>query len=73
MDTIYTISKSVFQQLRQENSRHPVFLYILFCLLCVPMAYQANSISLGLFAAATLLTFKKNNASATFPFVLPVL
>jgi O-antigen ligase len=73
MGNIYNCLKDVFQQLKHENSQHPIFVFILLSLVCVPMIYAANSISLILLVLATIITFKKSNARIDAYLMLPVL
>ncbi len=73
MGNIYNCLNAVFQEIRQENSRHPLFVFVFLVLVCVPMLYAANSISLILLALATLVTFKKYNARLDVALLLPVL
>jgi O-antigen ligase len=72
MANTYNYLKTVFQELKQENSRHPLFVFVVLSLVCVPMIYAANSISLGLLAFVTLYTFKKQHARIEFGLMLPV-
>lgn len=73
MDNIYNFLKGVFQELKQENSRHPLFVFILLSLFCIPLIYAANSVSLGVLAGVTLLTFRKKNFVWDRYLLLPVL
>ena len=73
MALTYNFLRTVSQKLKQENSRHPVTLFILLGLVCVPLPYAANSIALVLLGAATLYTFKKKNVRLDWALILPVL
>lgn len=63
MASIYSFLKNVFQDLKEENSRHNSFVPAILVLLTIPLSYAFNSISLGIFVGVTLLTFKKENFS----------
>jgi O-antigen ligase len=73
MGNIYNYLNAVFQDLKRENSKHPVFVFVLLSLVCVPMIYAANSISLALLALATLITFGKINTRFDAYLMLPVM
>ena len=63
MENIFNFSKNVFQNLKQEYNNHPSLLFVLLSLLCIPLGYAFNSISLALLIISTLINFKKVNFS----------
>lgn len=73
MARTYNYLKNVLSDLKQENSRHPAFIFILLSLACIPLSYAANSISLVLLTLITIYTFKKQNARIDWVLMLPVL
>lgn len=73
MARTYNYLKNVSGDLKQENSRHPAFVFILLSLACIPLSYAANSMSLVLLTGVTIYTFKKQNARFDWVLALPVL
>lgn len=73
MANTYNFLKTVFEELKQENSRHPILLPIVLVLAFVPMPYALNSIALGVFAFSALYRFKKQNFRLNTALALPVL
>ena len=77
MENIFNFSKSVFQNLKQEYNNHPSLLFVLLALLCIPLGYAFNSLSLALLIIITLINFKKADFSfknyLIFPIVLYLL
>ena len=73
MANIFNFSKNVFQKIQQENSSHPSLLFVLLALLCVPLSYALNSISLGLLLLATIISFKKTNFKTDWNLFFPIL
>ena len=77
MENIFNFSKNVFQNLKQEYNNHPSLLFVLLALLCIPLGYAFNSLSLALLIIITLINFKKSDFSfknyLIFPIVLYLL
>jgi len=77
MENIFNFSKNAYQNLKQEYNNHPSLLFVLLALLCIPLGYAFNSISLALLIISTLINFKKENVHIErhliFPSVLYVL
>ena len=77
MENIFNFSKNAYQNLKQEYNNHPSLLFVLLALLCIPLGYAFNSISLALLIIITLINFKKENVHIErhliFPIVLYVL
>jgi O-antigen ligase len=77
MENIFNFSKSVFQNLKQEYNNHPSLLFVLLALLCIPLGYAFNSLSLALLIIITLINFKKADFGfknyLIFPIVLYLL
>lgn len=64
MENIFNFSKNAFLNLKQEYNNHPTLLFVLLALLCIPLGYAFNSISLALLVIVTIINYKK----ATFSF-----
>ena len=77
MENIFNFSKNVFQNLKQEYNNHASLLFVLLALLCIPLGYAFNSLSLALLIIITLINFKKADFSfknyLIFPIVLYLL
>ena len=73
MANISSFSKNVYQNLKQEYSKHTSLLFVLVALLCIPLSYAFNSISLVLLTLITLITFQKENLKFDINLILPVL
>lgn len=77
MENIFNFSKNAYQNLKQEYNNHPSLLFVLLSLLCIPLGYAFNSISLVLLIIITIINFKKENFHIEwvqiFPIVLYVL
>ena len=72
MENIFNFSKNVFQNLKQEYNNHPSLLFVLLALLCIPLGYAFNSVSLGLLIIITLINYKKENVSFDKYLILPI-
>jgi len=72
MENIFNFSKNVFQNLKQEYNNHPSLLFVLFSLLCIPLGYAFNSVSLGLLIIITLINYKKENVSFNKYLIFPI-
>jgi len=72
MARTYNFLRTVSQKLKGENNRHPLLIFILLPLVCIPLPYQANSVALILFALATAVNFKKQNFRFDWVLMLPV-
>jgi len=64
--------KLAFRDLKQENSKNPAVMLIVLILWCIPLSYAFNSISLGLFAAYALFTFKKQYFTLEKNLIFPI-
>ena len=73
MVNISSFAKNVFQKLKQEYSNHSSLLLVLLALLCIPLNYAFNTISLVLLTVITLITFKKENLKFDINLILPIL
>lgn len=72
MGNIYNYLNDAFQQLKQENSRHPSLLFVVLVALTIPLSYAVNSISLGILTLVTLLTLQKKHFKIDYYLLLPV-
>ena len=72
MENTYNSLKTVFQNLKKENSKNPSFLFLILVLWCIPLSYAFNSIALGLLTAVTLFAFKKSNFKIDATLLLPI-
>jgi len=72
MENIFNFSKNVFQNLKQEYNNHPSLLFVLLALLCIPLGYAFNSVSLGLLIIITLINYKKENINFDKYLILPI-
>ena len=72
MENIFNFSKNVFQNLKQEYNNHPSLLFVLLALLCIPLGYAFNSISLTLLIIITLFSFKKENIRFDNHLIFPI-
>ena len=72
MENTYAYLKTVFQNLRHENSRNPSLIFILLVLWCIPLSYGFNSMAMALLFGYALFTFQKNNFRFNELLVLPV-
>ncbi len=73
MENIFNFSKNVFQNLKQEYNNHPSLLFVLLALLCIPLGYAFNSLSLALLIIITLINFKKADVSFKNYLIFPIL
>lgn len=73
MANISSFSKNVYQNLKQEYSKHTSLLFVLVALLCIPLSYAFNSISLTLLTLITLINFKRENLKFEANLILPIL
>ena len=73
MVNISSFSKNVYQNLKQEYSKHNSLLFVLVALLCIPLSYAINSMSLVLLTLITIVTFKKENFKFDINLILPVI
>ena len=72
MENIFNFSKNAIQNLKQEYNNHPSLLFVLLSLLCIPLGYAFNSISLALLIIITLINFKKVNFSFENYLIFPI-
>ena len=61
MENTYNYLKNPYHDLKEETKQNPLFLFLLLILFTIPMGYAVNGIAVGLFALATLITFKRKN------------
>ena len=72
MANIFNFSKNVYQNLKQEYSKHTSLLFVFVALLCIPLSYASNSMSLALLTLITILNFKKENLKFDINLILPI-
>jgi len=72
MANTYNYLKTVFQNLKEENSRNPSFIFIVLVLWSIPLVYAFSSISIALLAVFALFTFKKNNFRLDRNLIFPI-
>jgi O-antigen ligase len=72
MENIFNFSKNVFQNLKQEYNNHTSLLFVLLALLCIPLGYAFNSVSLGLLIIITLINYKKENINFDKYLIFPI-
>ena len=72
MENIFNFSKNVFQNLKQEYNNHPSLLFVLLALLCIPLGYAFNSVSIGLLFIITLINYKKENINFDKCLIFPI-
>lgn len=72
MENIFNFSKNAFQNLKQEYNSHSSLLFVLLALLCIPLGYAFNSLSLALLIIITLINFKKANFSFKNYLIFPI-
>jgi hypothetical protein len=65
--------KTVFQNLKSENSKNTLFVPLLLVLLSIPLSYAVNSISLGVLVITSLIVFKKEHFSLQPNLLVPLL
>jgi hypothetical protein len=73
MANISSFLKNVYQNLKQEYSKHSSLLFVFVALLCIPLSYAFNSMSLVLLTLITIVTFKKENLKFDINLILPIL
>lgn len=72
MANIYDYLKNASRELRQENSNHPSFIFIILALLTIPMSYAINSIAVGLLVLVSIITFKRSHFQKDFFLLVPI-
>jgi len=72
MENIFNFSKNAYQNLKQEYNNHPSLLFVLLSLLCIPLGYAFNSISLVLLIIITIINFKKENFQIEWFLIFPI-
>ena len=72
MENTYAYLKTVFQDLKKENSKNPALIFIILVLLCIPLRHAFSSISLGILFVGVLFTFKKSNFKAEENLLFPI-
>ncbi|MEZ4876081.1 MAG: O-antigen ligase family protein [Flavobacterium sp.] len=73
MGNIYNFLKSVFQDLKNQNSENSLFLLVLLLLTTIPFPNFVNNIFLGLFLIFSIKNYKKENYSISTSLFLPIL
>ncbi len=73
MENTYNYLKNVLLNLKTESSKNPSIIGVVLVLLCIPLLYALNSISLALLVGITLYTFKKENFKTETNLLLPML
>lgn len=64
--------KNVYQNLKAETLQNKAFPFLLLMLLVLPLGHAVNSISVGIFVFAAILSSKKTEIKAEFVFILPI-
>ena len=64
--------KNVYQNLKVETLQNKAFPFLLLMLLVLPLGHAVNSISVGIFVFAAILSSKKAEIKAEFVFILPI-
>jgi O-antigen ligase len=72
MENTYNYLKNVLLELKTESSKNPSIIGIVLVLLCIPLLYALNSVSLALLVGITFYTFKKENFKIEKKLVLPI-
>ena len=72
MENTYNYLKNPYHDLKEETKQNPLFLFLLLILFTIPMGYAVNGIAVGLFALATLITFKRKNIKLDVNLILPI-
>lgn len=72
MENTYNYLKNVLLDLKKESSKNPSIIGVELVLLCIPLLYAFNSISLALLVGITLYTFKKENFKTETNLILPI-
>ena len=72
MENTYNYLKNPYHDLKEETKQNPLFLFLLLTLFTIPMGYAVNGIAVGLFALATLITFKRKNIKLDVNLILPI-
>ena len=72
MENIFNFSKNAYQNLKQEYNNHPSLLFVLLSLLCIPLGYAFNSISLVLLIIITIINFKKEHFQIEWVLIFPI-
>ena len=73
MVNIYNFSKTVLQDIKQENKNNPAFLLIILLLISIPLLLIFNSIIIGLLVIITTFYFKKSNFEISKNLFLPII
>jgi len=64
--------RSFWNIIKLEINENPRFIFLVATLLCIPLNYAFNSISLILLFGVTIFTFKKNVVKLKFIYYYPL-
>src|SRR6476620_4623115 len=73
MANIYNYLSNAFLGLKERIKQYPPLFCIVLMLLSVPLAYSANSVSLGIFVLVTGMTFGIRHFRRDYTVILPIL
>ena len=73
MDNILHSLKNVYQILKAETLQNKAFLFLLLMLLVLPLGHAVNSIAVGIFVFAAIISSKKAEIKVEFVFILPII
>lgn len=65
--------KNVYQNLKAETLQNKAFLFLLLMLLVLPLGHAVNSIAVGIFVFAAIISSKKGSFKLEFVLILPIL
>lgn len=73
MDSILNSLKNVYQNLKAETLQNKAFLFLLLMLLVLPLGHAVNSIAVGIFVFAAIISSKKGSFKLELVLILPIL
>ena len=65
--------KNVYQNLKAETLQNKAFLFLLLMLLVLPLGHAVNSIAVGIFVFAAIISSKKGTIKLEWVLILPIL
>ena len=65
--------KNVYQNLKAETLQNKAFLFLLLMLLVLPLGHAVNSIAVGIFVFAAIISSKKGSFKLELVLILPIL
>jgi hypothetical protein len=72
MGNTYNYLKRAFLEIKTQTRQNSSFLLLLLVLLSIPLSYAINGIAVGIYAFATIITFKKTNFRIEKKLVIPI-